>query len=70
MRMMEERIARGEDGVDIYNMLDEVSDLWYYHSETRFFILKYGNIKIFVYYISYSYYANIIKPNFYSQYKS
>lgn len=47
MRMMEERIARGEDGVDIYNMLDEVSDLWYYQSEIRLFILKYGNTKIF-----------------------
>ena len=42
MRMMEERMARGEDGVDIYNMLDEVSDMWYYHSFIMLFTLKYG----------------------------
>ena len=49
MRMMEERIARGEDGVDIYNMLDEVSDMWYYHSFIILLTLKYGKWIIFVY---------------------
>ena len=65
---MEERIAKGEDGVDIYNMLDEVSDMWYYHSFNKLLILKCGKFKTFVSFIKTSYYANIIIPNFYSQY--
>ena len=67
MRMMEERMARGEDGVDIYNMLDEVSDMWYYHSFIILLTLKYGKWIILVYSNKSFYYANIINPNFYSQ---